>query len=173
MGRMAINLQPMPVAPPSGDKENGSGSSEQASRERGTQAQGTLGARACASNETAQIAWRHPSAANSRQPRDLVATVKLLEQEATDLASFYDRTLEPVAGDNDANSDDDGEGDGGRAHSVVPADEGADFEITGFSEANFDNYFGVLNMNVFIVVCHCRGDSDDTCYGSCGRDSSS
>lgn len=106
------------------------------------------------------------SSVNARQSKDPVAAAELMEQEATDFADFYERALATVAG-NDEDDDQSGgslaafgeEEAGGEAADDDESD--ADFEITGFNEAEFDNYFGVLNMDSLIVVRPYREDSDD------------
>ncbi|CAO1633576.1 unnamed protein product [Parajaminaea phylloscopi] len=109
------------------------------------------------------------TSATSRQSRDPVAAAELMEQEAADFAGFYDRAMETIAGGAEEEQDEGGEERADAdadANADLEADtsglEGAaDFEITGFSEAEFDNYFGVLNMDSLIVVRPYRGDNDD------------
>ncbi|CAO1631937.1 unnamed protein product [Jaminaea pallidilutea] len=108
----------------------------------------------------------------STRQKDPSTASDLLNKEASDFANFYDRALDTVAkvdgdldGDEDraepANSDED---------DILPRgdeEQEDDFEITGestgpvFSEAEFDNYYGVLSMEDLVIVRPYKGDGDD------------
>lgn len=103
---------------------------------------------------------------NSSRPADPNDQSDVVTREADDMAAFIERSLQTVQdGEDDAvdrrlefEYDEDEEAGG---------DDDEDFTITGsniandFTEVEFDNFFGVLDMDTVIVVRPYRGDGDD------------
>lgn len=110
--------------------------------------------------------------APSRAPTDPENQAEQVTKEADDMAAFIERSLRTIQEGDAAyeqldEQDDENDDEDDVAETIGIPDEDGDFSITGsnladeFSEVEFDNFFGVLDMDTLIVVRPYRGDGDD------------